>query len=103
MRNPQRHEEAVRYARSASTRTAQICDLVAAATDEQLDVLFDRGASKQRAPRPVQRMMQQLKTLLDVVDQGGPKAPYAQHLRSRLRTFHLRHLPNMDNPRGEDY
>jgi CheY-like chemotaxis protein len=103
VRNPRRHEEAVRYARSTSARTAQICDLVAAATDEQLDMIFDRAASKKRAPRPVQRMMQQLKDLLDVVDQGGPKAPYAQHMRSKLRKFHLRHLPNMDNPDGERY
>ncbi|MEV6378165.1 hypothetical protein AB0M31_01940 [Streptomyces sp. NPDC051773] len=103
VRNPRRHEEAVRYVRSSSDRTAKICDLVAAATDEQLDVIFDRGPSKQRAPRPVQRMMHQLKTLLDVPDQGGPKAPYAQHLRSKLRRFHLRHLGNMDNPAGEKY
>lgn len=96
VRNPKRHEEAVEYARSRSPRTAEICDLLAAATDEQLNTIFDRKQTGERPTRPALRAMKQLKDLLGVVPGGGPKAPYAQHMRARLRTFYLQHLPTED-------
>jgi len=96
VRNPTRHEEAVEYARRRSPRTAEICDLLAAATHEELNAIFDRKPTGERPTRPALRAMNQLKDLLGIIPQGGPKAPYAQHMRARLRTFCLQHLPTMD-------
>ncbi|MEV5920045.1 hypothetical protein AB0N42_20455 [Streptomyces pseudogriseolus] len=97
VRNPHRPEEALQVARNKSSRVAEICELVAAATNDELDAIFDRNRKNRKRPsRPALDKMKQLKDLLGVVPQGGPKAPYAQHMRARLREFYLQHLPTMD-------
>ncbi|MFE9171166.1 hypothetical protein ACFYNZ_16850 [Streptomyces kebangsaanensis] len=97
--NPSNHNEAVRYAKRRSTRTAEICELMASATDEKINAVFVPGRTgpRQRS-RQIGRFANRLKDLLDVPQGGGIKSTYRQRLRVRLRQFFGAHLPNQDPP-----